>query len=113
MKIEEIKKVRVGKVKKDSEGEWMVPVYVDGKFNDDMTYYAGSGKEAKEDADGTRDQMIKDFKNSKEYEFTETLIKRGNRKAENKTVRGATKNENEDRKNKMREKAANENKKRN
>jgi sulfur carrier protein ThiS len=72
MRIEEKKKVRVGKVKKDKSGEdWIVPVYVDGKFNDDMTYYAGNGKEAKKDAEGTRDQMIKDMKNSKEYELEE------------------------------------------
>ena len=73
MKLLEKKKVRVGKVKKDKSGEdWIVPVYVDGKFNDDMTYYAGSGKSGKEDAEGTRDQMIKDFKASKEYELEES-----------------------------------------
>lgn len=67
------KKVRVGKVKKDKSGEdWIVPVYVDGKFNDDMTYYAGDGKSGKEDAEGTRDKMIKDFKASKEYELEES-----------------------------------------
>ena len=67
------KKVRVGKVKKDKSGEeWIVPVYVDGKFNDDMTYYAGSRKSDKEDAEKTRDRMIKDFKTSKEYELEES-----------------------------------------
>jgi len=76
MRFIEKKKVRVGKVKKTEDGEWMVPVYVDGKFNDDMTYYAGEGAEAKKDAEGTRDQIIKDMKNSKEYEFTEEVENR-------------------------------------
>ena len=73
MRFIEKKKVRVGKIKKTEDGEWMVPVYVDGKFNDDMTYYAGEGAEAKKDAEGTRDQIIKDMKDSKEYEFTEEV----------------------------------------
>lgn len=73
MRFLEKKKVRVGKIKKTEDGEWMVPVYVDGKFNDDMTYYAGEGAEAKKDAEGTRDQIIKDMKNSNEYEFTEEV----------------------------------------
>ena len=67
-----MKKVRVGKVKKNDEGEWIVPVYVDNKFNDDMTYYGGTSKEDKEDAELTRDSMIKDLKKSKNYKFTES-----------------------------------------
>lgn len=73
MRFLEKKKVKVGKIKKTEDGEWMVPVYVDGKFNDDLTYYAGEGSSAKEDAEGTRDKIIKDMKNSKEYEFTEEV----------------------------------------
>lgn len=50
--------VKVAKPQKNDEGEWVVKVYVDGKYDEGKTYYAND----EEDAKTTRDKMISEFK---------------------------------------------------
>ena len=46
--------VRIGAIRKDDDGEYSVPVYVNGKRSEKKTYYAAD----KADAIATRDAMI-------------------------------------------------------
>jgi hypothetical protein len=56
--------VRVGKVK-EKDGEFIVPVYINGKANKKESYFTDDKKDAEE----MRKTMINDFKNSDEYEY--------------------------------------------
>lgn len=59
--------VRVGKVK-EKDGEFIVPVYINGKANKKESYFTDDKKDAEE----TRKTMIKDFKDSDEYEYEDS-----------------------------------------
>jgi len=58
-----LKPVTVGNIrltiKYDREyGEWQLRVYVNGKFNEDRSYFGGGGQAGKEDVIATRQFMI-------------------------------------------------------
>ena len=56
--------VKVAKPKKKGD-EWKVAVFINGKYNEDKTYYTDDEDDAKE----TRKAMIEEFKKSKKYEY--------------------------------------------
>lgn len=61
-------KVRVGKPKKNkTTGEFKVPVYINGKYSEEDTYYTNDMS----DAMSTMKSMIATYSKSKKYELVE------------------------------------------
>jgi hypothetical protein len=60
--LKESKNVKISTVKKNETDEWVNKVYINGKYNENQTYYTND----KQDALDTKKEMIKDFK-SKGY----------------------------------------------